>query len=84
MYMISYRDLKSVDATLLSASIASSTISDVFDISYPLMKLSKNHSDILHKHAPIKTRPVPSSHTFPWYTPELRALKVIGRHLEAF
>lgn len=71
--MLSYRDLKSVDATLLSASISSSTISDVFEISCPSTILSKHLSvipDILRKHAPIKTSPVPCSQTSPWYTPE--------------
>lgn len=39
-------------------------------------------SHVLEKHAPAKTRLVPSTHVSPWFTPELRAIKAMGRRLE--
>lgn len=78
-------NLKTVDITLFCTSIVGSDLSDVYAISSPSLILSIYHStisDILQDHGPIKARPVPSTHTSPWYTPELRVLKATRRRLE--
>lgn len=83
--VISYRNLKAIDTASFCTSIVSLNLSDVIDISSPSVILSNYHSiisEILQQHALTKTRNVPSTHSSPWYTPELRILKATGRRLE--
>ncbi|XP_058611232.1 uncharacterized protein LOC131526767 [Onychostoma macrolepis] len=83
--VISYRNCNNVDVTSFCSSIASSNLSDVFDLSSPSLILSNFNSilsDILSVHAPVKTRTVPSTHTSPWFTPDLHILKSSGQRLE--
>lgn len=37
-------------------------------------------SNVLEALAPLKSRTVPSAHSSPWFTPELRLMKAKGRH----
>ncbi len=57
--VISYRNFNNVDISSFCSSIASSNLSDVFDLSSPSLILSKFNSilsDITSVHAPVKTR----------------------------
>lgn len=83
--IISYRNLKAIDTESFCSSIVSSNLSNVSNISSASTILSTYHStisSILQQHAPIKIRRVPSTHSSPWYTTELRILKATGRRLE--
>lgn len=76
--VMSYRNFNNVDISSLCSSIASSNLSDVFDLSSPSLILSNFHSilsDILSVHAPVKTRTVPSTHTSPWLSPNFVSLR---------
>lgn len=83
--MLTYRKISSVVPSVISDSIRSSTLSDCFLSNCPseICSIYNNSiSQIFDKHAPVKTRLVPSTHVSPWFTPELRAMKAMGRRLE--
>ena len=83
---ISFRNLKSISPSALSASLASQ-----ISASPPL--LTDNPSDLtkfynetlcscLNQLDPIKTKTVSFTHSAPWYTPELHKMKSRKRQLE--
>ncbi|XP_075963092.1 uncharacterized protein LOC142966290 [Anarhichas minor] len=83
---ISFRNLKSISPTTLSASLAST-------MSASPAPLSDNPSDLVNYYndtlsscldqlAPMKTKTVSFTHSAPWYTPELHQMKSRKRQLE--
>ncbi len=83
--MLTYHKICSVDPSAFSDSIRVSTLSDCLLSNCPseICSIYNNTiSHILEKHSPVKTRLVPSTHVSPWFTPELRAMKAMGRRLE--
>ncbi len=81
---ISYRNLKSVTTDNFSVAIAASPLSSALNLLNPdeILSTYNESSNVLDVLAPLKTRTVPSAHSSPWFTPELRVMKAKSRHLE--
>ncbi|KAE8298225.1 hypothetical protein D5F01_LYC02717 [Larimichthys crocea] len=84
---ISFRNLKSISPSALSASLASKISASpppLTDNPSDLTKYSTTtkHSSCLNQLTPIKTKTVSFTHSAPWYTPELHKMKSRKRQLE--
>ncbi len=82
---ISYRNLKSVTTDSFSVAIAASPLSSALNLLSPdeiLSTYNETTCNVLDDLAPLKTRTVPSAHSSPWFTPELRVMKAECRRYE--
>ncbi len=82
---ISYRNLKSVTIDSFSVAIAASPLSSALNLLSPdeiLSTYNETICNVLDDLSPLKTRTVPSAHSSPWFTPELRVMKAEYRHYE--
>ncbi len=80
---ISYHNLKSVTIDSFSVAIAASPLSSALNLLSPdeiLSTYNETICNVLDDLAPLKTRTVPSAHSSPWFTPELRVMKAECRH----
>ncbi len=82
---ISYRNLKSVTIDSFSVAIAAFPLSSALNLLSPdeiLSTYNETICNVLDDLAPLKTRTVPSAHSSPWFTPELRVMKAECRRYE--
>uniref|UniRef100_A0A0F8B8R9 Uncharacterized protein n=1 Tax=Larimichthys crocea TaxID=215358 RepID=A0A0F8B8R9_LARCR len=83
---ISFRNLKSISPSALSASLTSKISASPPPLTDNPSDLTKYYnetlSSCLNQLAPIKTKTVSFTHSAPWYTPELHKMKSRKRQLE--
>ncbi len=82
---ISYRNLKSVTIDSFSVAIPASPLSSALNLLSPdeiLSTYNETICNVLDDLALLKTRTVPSAHSSPWFTPELRVMKAECRRYE--
>ena len=82
---ITGRNIRSIDHSMLAASIQASPLSDLDELSSTdnlVAMYNDTLTSLLDSLAPVRTRLVPANRTCPWFTPELRQLKAAGRRLE--
>ena len=75
----------SIPTNTFSKLFQTSALSDLTKLSSPeefVTCYNSSISEILNTLAPLKTRCVPATRTSPWFTPELRIMKVKVRRLE--
>ena len=83
--LVSFRNFTAVDPVSFSTLLKSSSLSLICECSSTDEAVSlynESISAVLDTLAPLKTRTVPSTHSSPWFTSELRTLKTNGRRLE--
>ena len=82
---ITGRNIRSIDHSMLAASIQASPLSDLDELSSAdnlVAMYNDTLTSLLDSLAPVRTRLVPANRTCPWFTPELGQLKAAGRRLE--